>query len=35
MGELTLQPMYVWAQAGSPSLLRQKRLLLILSAFRK
>ena len=26
--ELTLQPMYVWAQAGSPSLLRQKRLLL-------
>ena len=26
--ELRLQPMYVWAQAGSPSLLRQKRLLL-------
>ena len=26
--ELRLQPMYVWAQAGSPSLLRQKRLFL-------
>ena len=24
--ELTPQPMYVWAKAGSPSLLRQKRL---------
>ena len=35
MSELTLQPMYVWAQAGSPSLLRQRRLLLILSALKK